>query len=259
MRLVGAPYSPWTEKARWALDHHAHAYAFRVYTPVLDEPWLRFATRNFSRKPATIPVLFDGRATLTDSFAIARHADAKGARSKLFPASQIAAIEAWNERSERALRAGRALSFARLDDDAEAQIDFLPSFIPKPLLPYLRGAMGPTIAFLRKKHGIDEALLARAHEELDAALDGLREALAGRPHLLDELSYADLAMAVVFQFVKPVDDRHVPLTRSHRRCFSEPELARKHGDLLEWRDRLYAAHRRPGVSSSAPPCSVETR
>lgn len=259
MRLVGEHFSPWTEKARWALEHHGHAYAFREYTPVLDEPWLRFATRNFSRKPATIPVLFDERDTLTDSFAIAAHADRKGARAKLFPASQLEAIEAWNARSESALRAGRALFFARLERDAEAQLDFVPTFFPKAARPYLRRSMGPTLAYLRKKHGVDDAFLARAHEELDAALVSLREALSGRPHLLDELSYADLAMAVVFQFVKPVGDPHVPLSRAHRRCFTEAELAREHGDLLDWRDQLYAEHRGQGMSSSAPPCSVETR
>lgn len=259
MRLVGEHFSPWTEKARWALDHHRLAYAFREYTPVIEEPWLRLMTRNFSRKPATIPVLFDGRDTLTDSFAIARHADRKGARSKLFPASGLEAIEAWNETSERALGAGRALFFARLEKDAEAQLDFVPSFFPQPVRPLLRRSMGPTVAYLRKKHGADDAFLARAHEGLDQALASLREALSGRLHLLDELSYADLAMAVVLQFVKPVDDRHIPLSRAHRRCFTEAELARKHGDLLEWRDRLYAAHRREGVSSSAPPCSVEIR
>lgn len=259
MRLVGEYFSPWTEKARWALDHHRLAHAFREYTPLVDEPWLRFATRNFSRKPATVPVLFDGDEAWMDSFAIAQHADRKGARPKLFPASRLEAIEAWNEKSERALRAGRALFFTRLSNDAEAQLDFVPSFFPKPVRPYLRRSMGPTLVYLRKKHGVDDAFLARAHDELDAALASLREALSGRPHLLDELSYADLAMAVVLQFVKPVDDRHIPLSRAHRRCFTETELARKHGDLLEWRDRLYAAHRREGMSSSAPPCSVEIR
>src|SRR5262245_44456729 len=39
--LLGAFYSPWTERARWALDHHGIAYRFEEHVPVVGELALR--------------------------------------------------------------------------------------------------------------------------------------------------------------------------------------------------------------------------
>ena len=39
--LVGLAYSPWTQKARWALTHHGVPHDFESYVPTLGEPKLR--------------------------------------------------------------------------------------------------------------------------------------------------------------------------------------------------------------------------
>jgi glutathione S-transferase len=238
-RLIGEDFSPWTEKACWALDHHGLRYSFRQYQPLIEEPWLRVKTKNFTKK-ATVPALLDGDEILLDSFSIARHAERIGGGAPLFPKGREAEIEAWNERSEAALRAGRALFFVRLSRDSAAQLDNLPPFVPAKARPLLRPLVRSGVAYLRAKHGIDEAATARAEGELDAALSSLRAALAQRAHLLGELSYADIAMAVVCQFVRPVDDRYIRLSPASRACWTHGELARKHEDILEWRDRLYS-------------------
>ncbi len=36
-RLIGLHYSPWTEKARWALDRQRVPYAFEEHLPMLGE------------------------------------------------------------------------------------------------------------------------------------------------------------------------------------------------------------------------------
>ncbi|MDO9021111.1 MAG: hypothetical protein Q8S73_15675 [Deltaproteobacteria bacterium] len=48
--LIGEDFSPWTEKACWALAHHGVVCTSRQFQPLLDEPWLRLKTRNYAGK-----------------------------------------------------------------------------------------------------------------------------------------------------------------------------------------------------------------
>lgn len=243
--LVGEDFSPWTEKACWALDHHGVRYTFEQYPPLLGEPWLRLRSRTL-RGRVTVPMLLEGRTVLRDSYAIARHAEALGGGAPLWPAGREAEVEAWNARSERALRAGRALFFARLLRDPAAQLEQVPPFVPRALRPLLRPAVRSGVAWLRAKHGAGPGFTAEATAVLDAELGALRAALAGGRYVLGVLSYADVCMAVVCQFVRPVDAPHMPLAPANRACWTAPELVARHQDLLAWRDALYAEHRRRG-------------
>jgi glutathione S-transferase len=237
--LIGEDFSPWTEKALWALQWHGVEHEFVQFQPLVDEPWLRLKTGNFSEK-ATVPVLIDGGDVLGDSFAIATWAERVGSGPALWPAGREAEVEAWNATSEEALRAGRALFFARLLEDSDAQLDQVPAIVPGALRPLLRPVVRSAVSYLRTKHG---ATTEGARAALDDALGRLRGSLAGG-HLLGELSYADVAMAVVCQFVRPVDDRWIRLSPATRRCWTEDGLAEKYRDVIAWRDELYARHRR---------------
>jgi glutathione S-transferase len=241
--LIGEDFSPWTEKARWALDHHGLEYDFHQYQPLIEEPWLRIKTGNL-RDKATVPALLDGPEIARDSLAVAHYADRHRHSRPLFPSGHAAAIESWNERSERALRAGRALFFERLLQDRAAQLDNAPAFVPPRLRPLMRPAVHAGVLYLRAKHGADADFTQRARDELEASLSALREALTKSKYVLGELSYADLTMAVVLQFVRPVADDYIALAPANRRCWTEPRLAAQFADLIEWRDELYARHRR---------------
>jgi glutathione S-transferase len=239
--LVALPYSPWSEKARWALDHHRVPYRFREYVPMLFEPWLRARLRQPLGR-VSVPVFIGDGAVLRDSFSIARHADRVGAGPRLFPDEQVTDIVAWNERSEGALAAGRVVVVRRLGEMPGALTESLPKFIPEALRPRLGGMTTMALGFLRSKYDLGGDLDA-SETTIRAALEGLRGALRGRPYLLGELSYADMAMAVVLQLVRPVEG-FVPLGPAQREAWGNAELARSFGDLLEWRDALYAKHRR---------------
>jgi glutathione S-transferase len=77
--LYGLSQSPWTEKARWALDHHSVAYRYHEHVPVLGELLLRAKARSRPRgTKASVPLLTDGDAVLCSSLAIARHAESIG-------------------------------------------------------------------------------------------------------------------------------------------------------------------------------------
>jgi hypothetical protein len=47
--LLALPYSPWSEKARWALDVRGVPYDYRRYQPVLGELALRVKLRHLAR------------------------------------------------------------------------------------------------------------------------------------------------------------------------------------------------------------------
>jgi glutathione S-transferase len=248
-QFIGEDFSPWTEKARWALDHHGLRYSFKQYQPLIEEPWLRVKTGNLTRK-ATVPVLIAGRELLLDSFDIACWAERCGHGAPLVPTGRESEIAQWNERSDRALRAGRALFFARLARDPAAQIDNLPTIVPRQLRPLVRPAVALGLAYLRAKHGVDAITIERATEDLTAELATLRKGLAVGRYLLGTHSYADIAMAVVCQFIVPVSDPGMPLSPANRACWTCESIAGEHQDIIEWRDWLYRCHRRASSLSA---------
>jgi hypothetical protein len=59
LELTAIAFSPWSEKARWALDHHRCDYRELAYEPIVGEYVLRWQMRRpFGR--LTVPVLRDG-------------------------------------------------------------------------------------------------------------------------------------------------------------------------------------------------------
>lgn len=240
-RLVAIDYSPWSEKARWALDARRVPYHEEAYVPMIGEPFLRLRLRRFAGK-VTAPVLFaeDGRA-FTDSLTIARFAEESGRGDSLFPAGRDVEIERWNERSEAILQAGRAISVWKAMDDAGARDEGVPGFLPGPLRPFV-GRMG--VRFLRDKYRLDSDAGANTRIASEG-LGALREALGGKKHLLgDSLSYADIVMAVSLQLLAPVSDTFIRLGPATRRVCTHAPIVEGFADLVAWRDEMYEAHRR---------------
>jgi glutathione S-transferase len=244
--LLGLPFSPWTEKARFALDARRVPYRFRHYQPLLGEPMLRVKLRRPLGR-VSVPVLTcdDGRV-VADSADIARWADGQGEAPRLFPPEHEAAIARFIALSERALAAGRALSLRRMLTDDEA----LDEMVPRPLRRLGRLATrtaGLGITRTLHKYGghhdgpeVHRRTLASALDELRAAL---ASAPAGEPRtILGRLTFADIAMAQVLISVSP-PTTGLKLGPASRRAFVDPELAASHADLVAWRDALYAAYR----------------
>jgi len=249
--LTAIAFSPWSEKARWALDHHRVAYRERPYLPVFGELALRFRMRRPTGR-ITVPVLRDGRLWLTDSYDIARHAESIGRGAPLFPRDRLGEIALWNRRSEAALAAGRAILMRTWIDTPELADAALPPGVPAALLPLLRPLGRNRLAAFMAKHrwdaaeGTPDAVLARE-------LDGLEAALAGRRHLLgDAFSYADIAMALTLQQVSPVDPRYiVRMAGVGPSGMNVPEIVERYAGLIAWRDALYARFRSPACANGS--------
>lgn len=240
--LVRLHYSPWSEKARWALDHHRVAYELAEHAPIVGEPLLRLRARR-AWGPVTVPLFVPDRgAPVMGSVEIARHAERVGRGARLFPREHDDAVARWDARADHLIGLGRALVVARIEADPEIQRASLPAMIPRPL----RGALASMAVmgskFVRWKYAVD-ATPAAAHEQMRDALDELRRALDGRPYLLGEFTFADLAMAVALQAVSPAEHDAWPLSPPIRRCWTTPEVADGAADLLAWRDGVFRAHR----------------
>ena len=245
MRLFGIPFSPWTEKARWALDHHRLDYTFQEHAPPFGELKLRALMRQPTGR-VTVPVLQADR-WYKDSFEIARYAEAHGGGTPLLPPEKLEDISAWNARSEAALAAGRAMFMLGALEKPEFIDRVLPPTVPAALRPLLRPVVRRSLeSFVHKYRMRDDA--DRHERVLTEALETLAAAVSPeRPFLLGEFSYADITMALTLQGVRPVDEAFMPVGLGGREAWSQPKLAERFPALLQWRDALYAKYRRPAA------------
>ena len=243
-RLYAEGFSPWCERARWALDHHALRYREVEQVPLVAELTLRVALRRPARR-VTMPLFVDDGIALMGSDDIARYADRLGQGSPLFPSAHEAGISRWMQRSETLMTSGRALLLPRLGDSPEALREQLPRFVPAALRGPLRwmGSLG--VRHLVEKYGTRGSPEALHEENCRATLDEARTGLGhGRRYLVGEdFSYADLTMGAALQFVLPVAETYISLGTATRDAWTATRLAEDYADLLAWRDALYAAHR----------------
>jgi glutathione S-transferase len=239
--LVHFHSSPWSEKARWALDHH-HIRCRRIeHVPMLGEPVIRLWMRRPFDK-VTVPLLLAEEARLADSLAIARWADDRGDGTPLFPRDLQADIVRLNALSDRILAAGRGRVTPRIRRSEAARMEAVPG--PLRRLGRVASVMAAQGAgFVMKKYATEDRSEADHLAVMRAGLTELREALGGRQHALGTFTYADIALAVALQPVLPVDDRYLRLGPATREAWTEPELAEAFADLLEWRDAIYREHR----------------
>ncbi len=233
-RLIGLSYSPWTVRARWALDHHQVLYRYVEYLPVFGTPVLRAATRRWRGK-LTVPMLTDGRTVLGDSFDIAQHAESLGRGAPLIPDLGTAAH--WNAVADRIGAAGRTRTTTLVAGDRAAKKDSLPKG-----LGWALPLADVGVSYLTRKYALDQQSVAEAERQMADAMQIVSEGLTG-DYLGDSFGYADIAVACAFQFIDPVDPRHVYLGEHSTRCWRFPDLADRYRPLMEWRDRLFDEHR----------------
>lgn len=235
-------YSPWSEKARWALEHHRIAHRAIEHLPMLGEPILRIAARR-PLENVSVPMLLDGPLVLRDSFAIASHAERIGQGARLFPEGLAEDVRAWNESSEILLSALRVRLLARMYADDPSLLESVPRplrFLGPVSVALARSAVG----FIKAKYGLRTSPAeaeARASEvlvSLDRALEG-----GSRDYLLGRFSFADIAMAAALYFVEPGPEARISVGPRTREMFRESELSRTYLGLVRWRDRLYGRHR----------------
>ncbi len=256
LELLSLPYSPWSEKARWALDARGLLYVKRPYYPLIGEPGLRVLLRR-PLAPVSVPVLIDGTQVISESSQIAKYADAHGSGAKLFLAGQEATIGDFDAASERGLSAGRALALMRMLEDREALAEQVPAGALRVLGSRMSAAVARAgVERTLRKYAASDISAADHHAMLSSVLVSLRADLArsrsAEPKtLLGHFSYADIVMSQVLCFVEPPQTPHVRLAPGSRRCFTDMALRAQFGDLIAWRNALYARYREPAFPVAA--------
>ncbi len=241
MELLGLPFSPWSEKARWALDARQIPYRFVRYAPLVGELGLRRKLGRF-RGRVSVPVLTtDAGEVIADSARIARWADAHGNGPALFPADRATAIDRVVEDAELGLAAGRILSLRRVLGSDDALLEMVPRSVARTTGRALaiRVAAAGIRRTLRKYAVASEPLPA-----LTAILEGLRAAIGaanGGP-LLGTFTFADIAATQILAFIEP-PAFGLRVGAANRRSFTDPELRDRYADVIRWRDAIYDAYR----------------
>jgi len=250
--LVSLRYSPWSERARWVLDHHRISYRTLQHDPFLNELRLRHLA-GWPRGRVTVPLLLAGERRYRTSWDIACYADSVGSGERLIPDELTSAIAEIDSLAERAMNLGRSLLVDALLADPSALDASWPSWVPAPVASGLRPLARFGTRWFARKYALDFGSLAADREGVRVVLDELRRRSAGRQFLLDRFSYADIIVATCLQLVTPVSDRHWRLEPAQRRVWTRPDLAGDYPDLLQWRDSIYESCRRPAASPSAGP------
>jgi glutathione S-transferase len=229
--LIGESFSPWTQKARWALEFCGVAHRYREYTPTLSEPMLRWRMRQWSGS-VSVPVLLAGVEALRGSWEIARYANAQAGDGRL---GDFARIEPWNQLSEAALCEARKRVVRCVMESRQVLDEAMAGKVPYPLRGPLRFIARNATRRLDRKYA-HLAVPGSLRHALERTRDGLRA--SGGEHLLGAFSYADIAMAVVLETIAPAAHTEPPLGPATRCCWSDPALAAEFADLLQWRTRL---------------------
>lgn len=241
LKLYRISYSPWSVKAKWALDHHKIKYRKINYQPLLGEPLLHWETGQWLKK-VTVPLLVTDSKTIMNSWEIAKYAEQEGTGTPLFPKNKIAAILRFEEIADEISAIGRVLVTERIALDKGALKEMLPPFIPK----LARGLMLPLaktgVQFLRMKYQFPKHPLEYYEMEMKKRLLQLRKELVGKDYLCGEFSYADITVTVGLHFVVPLDQQYIRLGKNSRRCMTHPIFADEFKDLFSWRDTILTKH-----------------
>jgi glutathione S-transferase len=254
-RLISLHVSPWSERAKWSLDHHGIAYRVEHHVPFIGERRLRKIVGPTAPR-ATVPVLIVDGELVPNSLAIARWADAHGSGIKLVPPEHEEAVQRWIAKSDVAMDAGRTLITARMLASDGALDESLPSAIPKFARVLSRPVTRYGMRWFARKYAIRVEDVPARTEDLRAYLLDLRAALAGAAHLLGAFTYADIVVTAALQAIVPVADRWLPLGPATRRVWTNEPLAAEFADLIAWRDALYERHRPQRLRVNAPGASV---
>jgi glutathione S-transferase len=243
--------SPWSERARWALDHHGLEYQTVQHAPFLGEGRLRKLVGR-AEGPVTVPVLVHRDTVLTQSWDIALYADRNGDGTALIPGEREAEIREWVQRIDAASSRGRAIVLAKMLRSPAALDESHPPAVPTWIRPMLRPVTRYGTRWFGRKYGLQLDELDANEQKMREVLSSVRAGLGESQYLLGTFTYADIVAASMLQGITPVADEYIRLGPATREVWTQPELAREFADLLRWRDALYRMHRRRREQSPAP-------
>ena len=195
MRLITIPFSHFSEKARWALDHAGLAYEEEAHLPLLHVP----ATRRAGGK--TVPVLVTDEGTFTDSTDILGYVDRKApADRKIWPTDEADRKKAQEleEFFDRGLGKGaRVYAYFHLLPDGAKLVKMLGARLSTKDRTIFRALLPVFSRLVARAYKVTEDNTQRSLEKIHEAFDRADAALAeGGKYLVgDTLTGADITFA----------------------------------------------------------------
>ena len=232
--LYGMHYSPWSQRARWALEHHHIDYHYREHTPLLGE----FALRRRGRAGGiqgriSVPMLVLPEEVLSDSWDIICHADRVGTGASL--QTDKSEVSSWASRLEPAYDAARRRVTRRTLESKSALTEAAAGAVPR----WLAGPSSPIAAigarFIGRKYRFDPKSACN-QETLVGGLEAIREALGEGPFIYETFSAADIIAASLVTAVQP--HAAASLGPATRAVWTDEELLERFSDLVTWRDTV---------------------
>lgn len=240
--FIGMYFSPWTERAKWALDYHQAPYKYVEYTTLLGEPLLRLKAGKAVGK-ISVPLLIMPHEKVNDSFDIAVYSDGTSKKEPLVPSAHHAEIKDWTESAELALYSARLRATRRIQASSEALADRLPSYTPKALSKAFVPMAYVATEYILRKYQLEDDADEKLLRNMDEFFGKADKALSGRKFVFDHFSFADIVIATAVQAITPVDNKYIYLGLPSRKCMCEPSLAEKYPSLIKWRDEVYEQYR----------------
>ncbi len=238
-RLFALPYSPWSERARWSLNHHQIPYIEHEYQPLLSEPKLRWQTRKW-RGPISVPVLITEQSTLLGSMEIAEYAEQVGTGTPLMSPTFAPDIKTWVLQADGIMSAGRAILIHNLMHSKEAMRASLPSWVPPTLRRYGHPVSHWVLKRLGHKYGCFQYRPDDWTKTMRSSLIKWRS--VEKPYLNQEFTIAEMSMVLALQFAEPCCSSVIPLHLQTRSCWRHDQLASEFEDLINWRDDMLNLH-----------------
>lgn len=235
--LYGLRYSPWTERARFALDVCDVQHTMQGHQPILGELTLRLKAKSLSHK--TVPILVTASGdVIKDSFDIARFAWASTPQLwEQWQTHEKAIMDAY-ALSERILNLSRLFALKRMKESPKTLEAQVPRWMP---MKAAVGSMG--VNLFAYKYGLDMPT-AIDRESLNQALLALKEKILDRQYVSDQFSMADILLAVSLGAILPVSNEHIRINRGIRDAWTDEVSVSNFPEVFEWRDNIYQKHRK---------------
>jgi len=235
--LYSIQHSPWSERARWALLHHAIDFREQTHVPLIGEIPLRFKAKKWSGK-ISVPLFLDEAGAAQGSLAIAERADQIGKNTILVPQEKRAEIAVFFEEIEQAMNAARERFSRSLSKHPDAVKENAPGFLRA------IGMAGPAVRlgtwFIVRKY---EANDGAVDERIRKGLMHVREAIGAKSYVSDAFSFADIVGASIVQAIAPFDEKFLSIPPATRKLWRHEAMAAEFSDLIAWRDAVYEKHR----------------
>lgn len=236
-------YSPWSERAAFAIDVSQVDVHYKNYAVYLDEISMRRKIKKW-RGNISMPCLIlpDG-TSMMESVDIARWANQnRNSNTDLFPHEHEAEITTLVAQCEDVMQSGRVVNVHCLLQCEEA----LRTYLPKPLRNTSPGLAFAKYASRRtlKKYGALERDPKHAAVSFKEKLSVLEARLSDKDYLFDTLTFADIVLAQCVAFVKPASHDFVRMSRIAReKVWESSAISNDFDALVSWRDGLYERHR----------------